>query len=78
MKLWRISQTQNVGYDTYDSAVVAAELEGDARKINPDGNEWGRPYGAWAASPEQVKVELLGDAVPGTKAGIILASFHAG
>lgn len=35
MKLWLLTQDQNRGYDTYDSAVVAAETEDDARKIWP-------------------------------------------
>src|SRR6266550_3316382 len=33
MKLWLISQYVNAGYDTYDSAVVAAETEEEARLI---------------------------------------------
>lgn len=39
MKLWLISQRDNNGYDTYDSAVVAAETEEEARCIHPD--NWG-------------------------------------
>jgi hypothetical protein len=35
MKLWLISQDVNTGYDTYDSAVVAAETEEQARLIHP-------------------------------------------
>ncbi len=81
MKLWIISQTENNDYDTYDSAVVAAETENAARQINPDAmteGNWGRPYRSWCSAPELVTVELLGDAVPGTAAGIILASYNAG
>ena len=37
LKLYRISQTVNTGYDTYDSAVVVAESEDAAREIHPDG-----------------------------------------
>jgi len=36
MKLWLISQDVNSGYDTYDSAVVAAPDEETARQISPD------------------------------------------
>lgn len=36
MKLWLISQSENNGYDTYDSAVVAAETEEEARHTYPD------------------------------------------
>ena len=32
----------------------------------------------WATRLENVKVKLLGDAAPGTEAGVILASFNAG
>jgi hypothetical protein len=35
MKLWLIYQDQNNGYDTYDSAVVAAETEDAARRTVP-------------------------------------------
>jgi len=35
MNLYLISQDANDGYDTYDSAVVAAKSENDARTINP-------------------------------------------
>ena len=39
MNLYLISQTQNQTYDTYDSAVVAAESEDHARAIHPSGRE---------------------------------------
>ena len=35
MKLFLISQNENNGWDTYDSAVVAAEDEEAARRIHP-------------------------------------------
>ena len=35
MKLFLLSQDYVSGYDTYDSAVVAAESESDARNIHP-------------------------------------------
>ncbi len=53
MKLYLISQDINSGYDSYDSAVVSAESEEDARKIHPDypdfvthvkGNKWMGTY----------------------------------
>ena len=37
MKLFLISQSENDGYDTYDSAVVCAEDEKDAQSMLPDG-----------------------------------------
>ena len=83
MKLWLISQTKNSGYDTYDSAVVAAETEEAARLIHPaEIADFGWPrslssYPSWSF-PKDVKVRLIGDAVPGTKPGSICASFNAG
>lgn len=38
MKLYLISQKVNNDYDTYDSAVVVAKDEEEAKKIHPDGD----------------------------------------
>jgi hypothetical protein len=96
MKLWHISQTENNGYDTYDSAVVAAETEDAARRWHPgeyffrDGKWWFARDGAqvhrdwsahdWVEIPAVgvVAVRLIGEAVEGTKAGVVCASFNAG
>lgn len=44
MKLWRISQSVNNNWDTFDSAVVAAETEEEARCTYPsnwdNGTRW--------------------------------------
>lgn len=78
MKLYLLSQIENRGYDTYDSAIVAARDDEGARKIHPDPRGWKDPYETWANKPENVSVELIGTAKPGTKPGVILASFNAG
>lgn len=88
MKLYRISQTVNTGWDTYSDAVVAAESEDEARKIHPYANEWGEEWheaderlwgsGTWAHEPSQVAVEYLGEACAEVKRGVVCASFHAG
>jgi hypothetical protein len=78
MKLWLISQDENRGYDTYDSAVVAAETEGLAREVHPGGSEWGEDYGAWASVPDKVSVRLIGEAVGCAAGEVICASFNAG
>lgn len=85
MKLYRISQTENVDYDTYDSAVVAAPDEHTARIMNPatgeEKTEWLRennPFEEWCYSPDQVTVEYIGEAAEGIKQGVICASFNAG
>lgn len=79
MNLYLISQTVNHDYDTYDSAVVAAESEEQAREMQPDGNpmpsDW--QFSTWA-KPEHVTVRLIGVATNGTSAGVICASFNAG
>ena len=38
MKIYEISQNINSCYDTYDSAIVCAESEEEARTIHPDGD----------------------------------------
>lgn len=84
MKLWLISQEQNSDYDTYDSLVVAAETEDDARKTPPtgylfEGVDWhDRAAKVWASGPEHVVVKHIGTAAEGTAPGVILASFNSG
>lgn len=85
MKLWLISQDTNSGYDTYDSAVVAAEDEAAAKLTHPSeySKEWketgteDRDYGAWT-SKVNVKCRYIGEAAPDVKAGVVCASFNAG
>jgi len=78
MNLYKISQTENNGYDTFDSAIVCAASEGDAKTINPDGREWGDEWSFWCKSPDDVTVELLGTALDGATRGVVLGSFNAG
>ena len=78
MKLWLLTQTTNTGYDTYDSAVVAADTDADARAIHPTGeSNSGEKRYDWAPS-ELVTAECLGEAAAGVKRGVYCASFHAG
>lgn len=84
MNLYLISQTAVGGYDTFDSAVVAAETDDAARKTNPcqytEAEWWLKPdkFPVWATKLEDVSVKLIGTATPGTPAGVICASFNAG
>ena len=39
MNLYLISQNKNVNYDTFDSAIVAARTNKEARMIHPDGDD---------------------------------------
>lgn len=84
MKLWKISQTENTNYDTYDSAIVAAETEDEAKLMHPIEGEsiiemnhpsWG---GDWVNDPAVVTAIFIGDAKEGTEKGVVLASFNAG
>jgi hypothetical protein len=78
MNLYIISQEHNTGYDTFDSAIVCAETEEDAKVICPYGYDQGdTDYDYWAA-PEYVTVTYLGIADSTVKPGIVLASFNAG
>jgi hypothetical protein len=93
MKLYLVSQDVCGGYDSYDSMVVAARSPEEAIRISPcgtrvwsevcscwtysDGRE-ARRYGDWPNNLIGIRAELIGSAVKGTKAGLILASFNAG
>ena len=78
MKLWLISQKENRDYDTYDSAVVAAETKEEAVSIHPGPYAHNAyPVSSWAPK-EQVQANYIGHAKIGTKAGVICASFNAG
>ena len=91
MKLYKLSQTENNGYDTYDSCVVAALSFEDAKLIHPDsiyktewdGKGWHIPstdkYESndfWASTPDNVTAELIG--ITRLERGVVIASFNAG
>lgn len=86
MKLWLIEQDVNNNYDTYDSAVVAAEDEDAARDTWPSGYgdettrqiyAAGKRYSSWAPF-DKVKATYLGEARDGMPAGVLCSSFNAG
>ncbi len=82
MKLWLISQGANTAYDSYDSAVVAAETEAAARLTHPSKyhNPWNgedEKYSGWTHA-NNVEVKCIGEAADSINAGIICASFNAG
>ena len=76
MNLYLISQNENIGYDTHDSAVVCASDEQAARQINPGYGDWGKGS-TWCSSPEHVTVRYLGPTAGEPEQGVILASFNA-
>ena len=81
MKLWLISQSENDGYDTFDSAVVAAETAGEAKAMHPYERAWpdwrDQPYPCWANDPSSVRAAEIGMAANGVS-GVICSSFNAG
>jgi len=84
MKIYKLTGDAR-GYDTYDSCVVAALSENDARKIHPSkfttGEDWVKDMwrsGDWASRLDAVDVKYLGEAKKGTDAGVICSSFNAG
>lgn len=82
MNLYKISQSTNDAYDTYDSAVVCAPDSQTARTINPGLSRqhydtW-EHTGTWCQSPNDVTVELIGKAIDGLGIGVVVVSFNAG
>ena len=84
MKLFKIYQNINTGYDTFDSAVVVANSAEEAQKIHPNDSSGDfSMYDSWVSRPDLVSVIYLGEVVgepdsdiyPGA---IICASFNAG
>ena len=82
MNLYLISQEKNTDYDTFDSAVVCASSEYEARNIHPEHDpsrpKWPfRPLVSWVP-PEDVSVRYIGKAAHSVQRGVVLASFNAG
>jgi hypothetical protein len=90
MNLYLLTQTAVEGYDTYDSCVVAANTEEDAREIDPgdtykwhDGS-WHRSYSDGSERsiptrydwclPQDVAVKLIGTAAEGIQAGTVICA----
>ena len=81
MNIYLLSQDTNTDYDTFDSMVVYANTEEEARNMHPEQNSgygWGSEWGSWAKIPEQVNIQYIGTNPSITEPSIILASFNAG
>jgi hypothetical protein len=84
MKLWLLTQSVARGYDTYDSCVVVADTEEQAKDMHPYKSKdidllstMGYHSHDWAESAEQVSATYLGEAEDGTRR-VVCASFNAG
>ena len=77
MNLYLLINKNSDGYDVYDSAVVCAECKEEARLIHPDG-----PGAFWNlcnwCMPEDVKVELIGEACRDLSKGLVCVSYKGG
>lgn len=92
MNIYLLTQTENRGWDTFDSCVVMAPDEDSARKMHPrgdrlwDGRGWAveddRYYddaAGWAFSPDAVTVEFIGVTfTEGVTSRVVCSSFNAG
>lgn len=80
MKLYLLSQDDNNDYDTYDSILVCAENEADARTISPNGEPFveNERWGSWAKKASAISCEEIGEANDKQTRGVIIASFNAG
>ena len=70
MNLYKISQTEVTGYNTFCAAVVVAADAASALSIT-------FPAGTWCLAPSAVYTQLLGTAVDGLATGIVQATFFA-
>jgi hypothetical protein len=92
LKLFLVSRTDKISYDEYDSMVVAAASDDDARRMTPSPlydryktetgvflheDDNGR-LNAWPMRLSTLSVRYIGVAEPGLKPGVIIASFNAG
>lgn len=89
LSLYLISNSRKINYDMYDSAVVVAWNEEDAKWIHPGKETFGDDFKEWWTGedwlvsswclPEEVEVQLLGQAKEGFKPNqVVCASFNAG
>ena len=84
MKLFKIYQDINTGYDTFRSAVVVANSVEEAQNIHPGGGSGSFDmYEDWVSRPDLVEVLYLGEVYPYLDKDIypdavICASFNAG
>ena len=89
MYLYKLTLNKRIRHDMFDSAVVIASSEEEARTIHPDNEaRWDQEKERWFngyyssddtwGKPDQVSVELIGTARPGSSSGVVVSSFNAG
>lgn len=82
--LYLVKRNERVGWDEYDSFIVCAKSEQDARETSPnkfDGkfDKDNSDY-SWVCFSEicELDVKLIGKANDGLEYGVVLSSFNAG
>lgn len=84
--IWLLTQRQNKGFDTFDSCLVAADTEDEARMITPDGLPFRgildfprtRAHSRWAYTSDAVVIEKIGVTKRERKGKVIITSYNAG
>ena len=82
-KIYKLSQTINRNYDSYDSCIVCAKNKRQAKTFAPDGRhiDWHRPKyfrTTWVSDVNDITCEYIGKAHKDIKLGVIVASFNTG
>ena len=81
MNIYLLEQNDITGYDTYDSCVVIAENENNAKLLHPCSFNFKKiPCKSnynWTNNPDRVKVTLLGISNK-QEESVICSSFNAG
>lgn len=80
MNIYLLTQHDVTGYDTYDSCVVLAESEDEAKIIHPAYYEdFGENRRSWTDNKDNVNVTFLGEyAGEYVDDDVVCASFNAG
>ena len=80
MKLYRITQNINTWYDTYDSCIVIAENEDEARNNNLTFDDEENSWWSWVkeSQKDKLQIKLLWELMGWEETWLILSSFNAG
>ena len=80
MKIFLLKQSENKWWDIYDSCVVCAENEEEAKSIHPYWRDFieNEQYWDWAYTKEWIICEEIGEANEKQERWVICASFNAG
>ncbi len=80
MNIYLLTQNEVGGWDTYDSVVVSAESEEEARLMHPSGDDkrWSKGWLEWVTLDDIDKIDVKLIGASNVDKGVILASFNAG